>query len=255
MYCQWCGKELDELAIHHCGSADRPPAYCRQDGQALAPGAAACAVCGLPAGEKPTPVAVGAAATTAAAAGAVATTGTASAPAATGGPGPGQVPSQPPATPRPAATIAPPRAKTEDRDALRLCLVTASIAGVCSFFIPWGAFLTGGTGITGVENFPWSWWTPPCPQLLFLLFGIATILSLVGWMVKSPAIDATIAVVGLALSIFLLRWVWLLRQSHVNPFTKVSFTLIPTVTGFWLTVGAGLLIFLFAVVSVVTSRE
>ena len=59
MFCQWCGKEreADAIAIHHCGSSDRPPAFCIACGRPLAAGDAACAACGTPAGEAPKPAA------------------------------------------------------------------------------------------------------------------------------------------------------------------------------------------------------
>jgi hypothetical protein len=53
IYCSWCGKEraVDAQAIHHCGSMDRPPAYCMNCGTPLAEGADRCASCGTPSTE------------------------------------------------------------------------------------------------------------------------------------------------------------------------------------------------------------
>jgi hypothetical protein len=51
IYCSWCGKEraVDAQAIHHCGSRERPAAYCMRCGTPLGEGAATCAQCGTPA--------------------------------------------------------------------------------------------------------------------------------------------------------------------------------------------------------------
>ena len=48
IYCSWCGKErpMGAHAIHHCGSLERPPAFCIGCGTALVEGAASCATCG-----------------------------------------------------------------------------------------------------------------------------------------------------------------------------------------------------------------
>jgi len=48
IYCSWCGKsrESNAQAIHHCGSLERPAAYCMQCGTPLETGVAACAACG-----------------------------------------------------------------------------------------------------------------------------------------------------------------------------------------------------------------
>jgi hypothetical protein len=48
IYCSWCGKArtADAQAIHHCGSQDRPVAYCMNCGTPLEAGAAHCASCG-----------------------------------------------------------------------------------------------------------------------------------------------------------------------------------------------------------------
>jgi hypothetical protein len=48
IYCSWCGKEraVDSHAIHHCGSKERPPAFCMHCGTALPEGAPTCASCG-----------------------------------------------------------------------------------------------------------------------------------------------------------------------------------------------------------------
>jgi hypothetical protein len=50
IYCSWCGKsrESNAQAIHHCGSLERPAAYCMQCGTPLETGAAVCAACGTP---------------------------------------------------------------------------------------------------------------------------------------------------------------------------------------------------------------
>jgi hypothetical protein len=50
IYCSWCGKEraVDAQAIHHCGSRERPPAYCMRCGTPLEAGAPSCASCGTP---------------------------------------------------------------------------------------------------------------------------------------------------------------------------------------------------------------
>lgn len=49
IYCSWCGKQRDReaLAVHHCGSRDRPPAFCKECGDSLGEGDAACSSCGL----------------------------------------------------------------------------------------------------------------------------------------------------------------------------------------------------------------
>jgi hypothetical protein len=51
IYCSWCGKEraVDAQAIHHCGSKERPAAYCMRCGTPLGDSAASCAQCGTPA--------------------------------------------------------------------------------------------------------------------------------------------------------------------------------------------------------------
>jgi hypothetical protein len=51
IYCSWCGKEraVDSHAIHHCGSKERPTAYCMNCGSPRQEGAADCASCGTPA--------------------------------------------------------------------------------------------------------------------------------------------------------------------------------------------------------------
>ena len=245
VYCQWCGRARDELAIHHCGPSDRPPAYCMADGQPLAPGATVCAVCGLTAGEKPAPVPAGARTAEAQDSGPPVV-----AAAAAAGPGPSPSP-QPGATARPATPLMAARAAPAHGGALRTCLVATSIAGVCSFFIPW--FTTFGftsvlgasfsvSGITGVEHSKWEWWTPPCPQLLLILFGMATLLSLLGWWSRSSTIDGVVTLVGAALTVLLVRWLWLLRSGYV------------TVTGFWLTVAAGILIMLLGVASLLIEQ-
>jgi hypothetical protein len=48
IFCSWCGKEraVNAQAIHHCGSKDRPAAYCMHCGTPLGEAAAACASCG-----------------------------------------------------------------------------------------------------------------------------------------------------------------------------------------------------------------
>jgi hypothetical protein len=53
IYCSWCGKEraINALAIHHCGSLDRPAVYCMNCGTPLEHGAVSCASCGTPASE------------------------------------------------------------------------------------------------------------------------------------------------------------------------------------------------------------
>jgi len=49
IYCSWCGKEraVNAQAIHHCGSMERPAAYCMSCGSPL-DGAPNCASCGTP---------------------------------------------------------------------------------------------------------------------------------------------------------------------------------------------------------------
>jgi hypothetical protein len=49
IYCSWCGKEraVNAQAIHHCGSMDRPAAYCTSCGTPL-DGASSCVSCGTP---------------------------------------------------------------------------------------------------------------------------------------------------------------------------------------------------------------
>jgi len=53
IYCSWCGKsrESNAQAIHHCGSLERPAAYCMQCGTPLETGAAACGACGTSSSE------------------------------------------------------------------------------------------------------------------------------------------------------------------------------------------------------------
>jgi hypothetical protein len=51
IYCSWCGNQRasDAVAIHHCGSLDRPAVYCMNCGTPLGSGAPACTSCGTPA--------------------------------------------------------------------------------------------------------------------------------------------------------------------------------------------------------------
>ena len=53
IYCSWCGKEraVNAQAIHHCGSMERPAAFCMRCGTTLEEGAPSCASCGTPATE------------------------------------------------------------------------------------------------------------------------------------------------------------------------------------------------------------
>ncbi len=53
IYCSWCGKEraVNAQAIHHCGSMERPAAFCMGCGAPLQDGAPGCASCGTPATE------------------------------------------------------------------------------------------------------------------------------------------------------------------------------------------------------------
>ena len=48
IYCSWCGKQRarNAQAIHHCGSMERPAAFCMNCGTPLDEGAPACASCG-----------------------------------------------------------------------------------------------------------------------------------------------------------------------------------------------------------------
>lgn len=47
-FCPWCGKErpIDALSVHHCGTADRPVAYCARCGSAVTGGETECVACG-----------------------------------------------------------------------------------------------------------------------------------------------------------------------------------------------------------------
>jgi hypothetical protein len=49
IYCSWCGKgrAVNAQAIHHCGSMDRPAAFCMGCGAPL-DGASSCVSCGTP---------------------------------------------------------------------------------------------------------------------------------------------------------------------------------------------------------------
>ncbi len=49
--CSWCGSQRasDAVAIHHCGSLDRPAVYCMNCGTPLGSGAPRCTSCGTPA--------------------------------------------------------------------------------------------------------------------------------------------------------------------------------------------------------------
>jgi hypothetical protein len=51
IYCSWCGNQRasDAVAIHHCGSLDRPAVYCMNCGTPLGSGALTCTSCGTPA--------------------------------------------------------------------------------------------------------------------------------------------------------------------------------------------------------------
>jgi hypothetical protein len=51
IYCSWCGSQRasDAVAIHHCGSLDRPAVYCMNCGTLLGSGAPTCTSCGSPA--------------------------------------------------------------------------------------------------------------------------------------------------------------------------------------------------------------
>jgi hypothetical protein len=51
IYCSWCGNQraADAVAIHHCGSLDRPAVYCMNCGTLLGSGAPTCTSCGTPA--------------------------------------------------------------------------------------------------------------------------------------------------------------------------------------------------------------
>jgi hypothetical protein len=51
IYCSWCGNQRasDAVAIHHCGSLDRPAVYCMNCGTPLGSGAPTCTSCGTPA--------------------------------------------------------------------------------------------------------------------------------------------------------------------------------------------------------------
>jgi hypothetical protein len=51
IYCSWCGKQraVNAPALHHCGSMERPVAFCMKCGTSLEAGAAACPSCGTPA--------------------------------------------------------------------------------------------------------------------------------------------------------------------------------------------------------------
>ena len=48
IYCSWCGKQRarNAQAIHHCGSRERPAAFCMGCGTPLEEGAPGCASCG-----------------------------------------------------------------------------------------------------------------------------------------------------------------------------------------------------------------
>jgi hypothetical protein len=47
-YCKWCGKEraVDSFAIHYCGPADRPVAFCATCGGSIPSGSSVCSSCG-----------------------------------------------------------------------------------------------------------------------------------------------------------------------------------------------------------------
>jgi zinc ribbon protein len=48
IYCSWCGKQraVNAQSIHHCGSMERPVAFCMSCGTSFEEGATACTSCG-----------------------------------------------------------------------------------------------------------------------------------------------------------------------------------------------------------------
>lgn len=236
MFCQWCGTERDpdSNAIHHCGSKDRPAAFCMSCGTALADGDTACASCGTPAGQMPAPVLVAAVVQDEA----IADMETSPlAPGSPGSPVGPRVASPPPrASTRPMMNYAP----TEFSSAfLRKAQIVTALVGTLAFFIPWigSNNVSGFSGISAVTQSGWTWWSPPAPQLLFGLLLFAFMLSLVGRNATSNAVSALVALIGLALVVFCSDYLYEFRS---------AFSL---VTGFYVVVAACVLLFGFAVTS------
>jgi hypothetical protein len=239
VFCQWCAKELDPdaIAIHHCGPTARPPAYCRQCGQALGDGAAACTACGTPPGELPRPAAPSvrvvpaSEAHTALGAGSVggATTATArTAPAVQRGHAP---------------------APTSDGylRSLRIGLLATSVIGTLAFFVPWGeltnAFpdnrfgasigLFGGypDGVSLVEFQRTHWWDAPSANVM----GVLVLVALVGSIamvlgVRGRVTAAVVGLAGLGLTVCCADWIWLGRRN------------LAMYTGFWVVAASGVLL-------------
>jgi hypothetical protein len=217
MFCQWCGKarDPDSIAIHHCGSKDRPAAFCIGCGAALTAGNVDCASCGTPAGHAPVRVATVAA-----------TSPSSDEPSSrlSGGP-------MPSAPPRASVAVRP----TSQSNFLRNGQLVSALVGTLAFFIPWTAF--GSAGIYDVIQSSWKWWNPPSPQIVFGLMLIALVLSMLGRRADGSLVSAVVALVGLLLVACLADTMWDARH------------LFSDLTGFYVVVAAGVLVFVFAAAS------
>lgn len=129
---------------------------------------------------------------------------------------------------------------------LRAGMFWSALFGTLAFFIDWGAYpikTTFGsvpqqlTGIVGVEQLKWTWWNTPSPQLLFILLLASLCLCALGYRSSGSAIDVVVVVLGLALLVLQADILWALR--HVFSY----------VTGFWIVVGASVLMTGFAIAS------
>lgn len=220
LFCQWCGKERDPdaNALHYCGSKDRPAAYCIKCGKQLDEGDTECAACGTPAGQMPAPVPL------------VVTAPSADDAGDAQGPGPA---ASTPATSAPRVLAVEPAARTRPRyerddtstSGLRKGQAWSALAGILAFFIPW-TIEGQSTGISLVTTSKWSWWNPVAPQLMFALLLIALCLTLVTGSYEGNMFDGILAVIGMALVIFCIDWVYELRQ------------VVDYVTGFWVVMAA-----------------
>lgn len=242
MFCRWCAKERDpgSLAIHHCGSLTRPPVYCMQCGTELGSDATTCAECGLPAGTEPTPVRVAVSAELTENESQI---GIGEAPVhhSTNGAGTDAMAPQPSRrlAPRPTSYRRDEEERTSLLEKRRLGQVLSALVAVLAFFIPWfqAGSSYGFTGITGVNGFPWRWWGPPSPQVLFSLLLMALALSYLGKNAQRPYVDRVTAFIALLNLVFLADWIWEIRSFYAY------------VTGFWILAAASVMLFAYALLS------
>jgi len=215
MFCQWCGKDVDpgSVSIHHCGSKDRPPAFCIGCGTPLLEGAGACTACGTLAGQPP--VAAAAAAPVAAAA---------VEPVA---PEPSLRPIPAPMTTTPVARASSATRRADDDEmaalgALRRGQLFSAGLGALAFFISWGVGPVGTTGVIQVEYSPFQWWGAPSAQILFTLLLVAFVVRVFTLRSYGATVDWVVAGIGFVLVICCVDWLWLLRH-------ELSY-----ITGFWI---------------------